>query len=85
MQAPQNVEVRVLNSTNIKVSFDPPDQQMIPGVNLGYKIELWKGTVGVGIPYKRYLNIALCNFYHLFYSAFACTRIQRESCRTLAI
>lgn len=38
MQSPQNLEVEVLNSTSIRVSFDPPDQQMVPGVNLGYKV-----------------------------------------------
>uniref|UniRef100_A0AC34QH49 Thymidine kinase, cytosolic n=1 Tax=Panagrolaimus sp. JU765 TaxID=591449 RepID=A0AC34QH49_9BILA len=52
MQAPQNVHVSVLNSTHIKVSFDPPDQQMISGVNLGYKIEIWKGAAHVGKPFK---------------------------------
>ncbi|KAI6207039.1 hypothetical protein M3Y94_00984300 [Aphelenchoides besseyi] len=46
MQAPQNVQVEVINSTDIRVSFDPLDQQMIPGVNQGYKIEFWKGTPG---------------------------------------
>lgn len=39
MQAPQNIQVNVINSTDIQVSFDPPEQQMIPGVNLGYKVE----------------------------------------------
>lgn len=52
MQAPQNVHVQVINSTNIKVFFDPPDQQMIPGVNLGYKIEIWKGAAHVHQPYR---------------------------------
>uniref|UniRef100_A0A7E4ZS71 Down syndrome cell adhesion molecule-like protein Dscam2 n=1 Tax=Panagrellus redivivus TaxID=6233 RepID=A0A7E4ZS71_PANRE len=52
MQAPQNVLVRVLNSTAIQVSFDPPDQQMIPGVTLGYKIDLWKGPAHEGLPYR---------------------------------
>ena len=52
MQAPQNVHIQVVNSTNIKVFFDPPEQQMIPGVNLGYKIELWKGAAHSGQPYK---------------------------------
>jgi protein sidekick len=46
MQAPNNVQVEVLNSTDIRVSFDPLDQQLIPGVNLGYKVELWKGNPG---------------------------------------
>jgi protein sidekick len=60
MQAPQNVEVRIINSTDIRVSFDPPDQQMIPGVNLGYKIELWKnGQVGVGTPYRALESIQI--------------------------
>ncbi|KAE9550691.1 hypothetical protein FO519_006092 [Halicephalobus sp. NKZ332] len=52
MQAPQNVHVNVLNSTHIRVAFDPPDQQMIPGVNLGYKIELWKGAAHNGEIYR---------------------------------
>ncbi|KAK0397791.1 hypothetical protein QR680_002272 [Steinernema hermaphroditum] len=41
LQSPQNVAVHVLNSTSVSVSFDPPEQQMIPGVNLGFKVELW--------------------------------------------
>lgn len=44
MQAPQNIEIEVVNSTTILVSFDPPEQQMIPGVNLGFKVELWKNS-----------------------------------------
>lgn len=52
IQAPQSVEVRVLNSTDIQVSFVPPDQQMIPGVNLGYKV----GQAGavVDCPLRNY-------------------------------
>lgn len=46
MQAPQNVEVKVLSSTQVEVQFDPLEQQMIPGVNLGYKVEFWKGNTG---------------------------------------
>lgn len=38
MEAPQNIQIIVLNSTVIEVSFDSPEQQMIPGVNLGYKV-----------------------------------------------
>lgn len=38
MQAPQNIQVNILNSTDVQVSFDSPEQQMIPGVNLGYKV-----------------------------------------------
>jgi protein sidekick len=38
LQAPQNVHVKVLSSTAISVSFDAPNQQMVPGVNLGYKV-----------------------------------------------
>uniref|UniRef100_A0A914QBI7 Sidekick n=1 Tax=Panagrolaimus davidi TaxID=227884 RepID=A0A914QBI7_9BILA len=52
MQAPQNVHVQVINSTAIKLSFDPPDQQLIPGVNLGYKIEIWKGPAHFRQPYR---------------------------------
>lgn len=36
--SPYNVAVNVLNSTAIHVSFSPPQQQMVPGVNLGYKV-----------------------------------------------
>ncbi|KAI3421310.1 hypothetical protein GPALN_014929 [Globodera pallida] len=43
LQAPQNVHVKVINSTAILLAFDPPNQQMILGVNLGYRIELWEG------------------------------------------
>ncbi|KAI1726479.1 fibronectin type III domain-containing protein [Ditylenchus destructor] len=51
LQAPQNVKVDVLNSTDIEVSFDPPDPQLVPGVNLGYKIELWK-DFKTGQPFR---------------------------------
>uniref|UniRef100_A0A158Q594 Down syndrome cell adhesion molecule-like protein Dscam2 n=1 Tax=Dracunculus medinensis TaxID=318479 RepID=A0A158Q594_DRAME len=44
-QPPRDVKVRVINSTAISVSFSPPEQQVIPGVNQGYKIEIWKGAV----------------------------------------
>uniref|UniRef100_A0A183C9U8 Ig-like domain-containing protein n=1 Tax=Globodera pallida TaxID=36090 RepID=A0A183C9U8_GLOPA len=46
LQAPQNVHVKVINSTAILLAFDPPNQQMILGVNLGYRIELWEETAG---------------------------------------
>ncbi|CAD5226006.1 unnamed protein product [Bursaphelenchus xylophilus] len=46
MEAPHNVQVTVLSSTEVLVEFDPLDQQMIPGVNQGYKIDFWKGEVG---------------------------------------
>uniref|UniRef100_A0AC35U7G1 B-cell receptor CD22-like n=1 Tax=Rhabditophanes sp. KR3021 TaxID=114890 RepID=A0AC35U7G1_9BILA len=42
LQSPQNVKAKVLNSTAMLVFFDPPDQQMIPGQILGYKVQLWK-------------------------------------------
>ncbi|PAV92252.1 hypothetical protein WR25_09019 [Diploscapter pachys] len=42
-QAPKGVRVHVLNSTAVQVYFTAPDQQRIPGVNLGYKVEFWKG------------------------------------------
>ncbi|TMS37371.1 hypothetical protein L596_004315 [Steinernema carpocapsae] len=44
LQSPQNVAVEVLNSTSVVVAFDPPEQQMIPGVNLGFKLELWQDS-----------------------------------------
>lgn len=37
-QAPKNVIANVINSTAVEVSFTAPDQQRIPGVNLGYKV-----------------------------------------------
>lgn len=52
-QAPHSVKVGVLNSSAIVVSFTPPDQQMIPGVNQGYKIELWKGEVSPSALYRQ--------------------------------
>lgn len=42
MEPPSNVNVTVINSTAVFVSLTPPPQQMVPGVNLGYKV-----TVGV--------------------------------------
>ena len=41
IQAPQNVFADIILSTTVRVSFDPPNQQMIPGVNLGYKVSLF--------------------------------------------
>lgn len=38
IQAPQNVKKNVTSSTSVEISFDPPNQQMVPGVNLGYKV-----------------------------------------------
>ncbi|KFD51708.1 hypothetical protein M513_07404, partial [Trichuris suis] len=46
-EAPVITNVKVINSTAIYVSFRPPDQQMIPGVNLGYKVEAWLGEPGI--------------------------------------
>ncbi|CAD5218681.1 unnamed protein product [Bursaphelenchus okinawaensis] len=46
MESPHNVQVSVQSSTEVLVEFDPVDQQMIPGVNQGYKIEFWKDKVG---------------------------------------
>uniref|UniRef100_A0A7I4YSC4 Basement membrane-specific heparan sulfate proteoglycan core protein n=1 Tax=Haemonchus contortus TaxID=6289 RepID=A0A7I4YSC4_HAECO len=43
-QAPKNVIANVLNSTAVEVTFTAPDQQRVPGVNLGYKVEFWKGV-----------------------------------------
>ncbi|KAK6013259.1 fibronectin type III domain protein [Ostertagia ostertagi] len=39
-QAPKNVIANVLNSTAVEITFTAPDQQRIPGVNLGYKVAL---------------------------------------------
>jgi len=37
--APTRVDVVALTSTSIRVTFTPPPQPTIPGVNLGYKVE----------------------------------------------
>lgn len=37
-QAPKNVQMNVLNSTAVAVTFQQPDEQFINGVNLGYKV-----------------------------------------------
>lgn len=37
-EAPTNLNATILNSTAAFVSFTPPPQQMIPGVNQGYKV-----------------------------------------------
>uniref|UniRef100_A0A8R1IAV5 Uncharacterized protein n=1 Tax=Caenorhabditis japonica TaxID=281687 RepID=A0A8R1IAV5_CAEJA len=42
-QAPKNVRVKIINSTAVGVDFTAPEQQRIPGVNLGYKVQFWKG------------------------------------------
>uniref|UniRef100_A0A0N5BBG1 Down syndrome cell adhesion molecule-like protein Dscam2 n=1 Tax=Strongyloides papillosus TaxID=174720 RepID=A0A0N5BBG1_STREA len=42
LQSPRNIDVDVINSTSINVSFDAPEQQMVPGQILGYRIEMWK-------------------------------------------
>ncbi|KRY55869.1 Protein sidekick -like protein, partial [Trichinella britovi] len=44
--APLLTNVTVINSTAVFIKFNPPSQQMIPGVNLGYKVEAWLGEVG---------------------------------------
>uniref|UniRef100_A0A5S6Q0T3 Protein-tyrosine-phosphatase n=1 Tax=Trichuris muris TaxID=70415 RepID=A0A5S6Q0T3_TRIMR len=46
-EAPVITNASVINSTAVYVSFRPPDQQMIPGVNLGYKVEAWLGEPGI--------------------------------------
>ncbi|CAD6191275.1 unnamed protein product [Caenorhabditis auriculariae] len=45
-QAPKGLRFVVLNSTAIEIDFLAPDQQRIPGVNLGYKLQFWKGEAG---------------------------------------
>ncbi|WKY08323.1 hypothetical protein Q1695_007667 [Nippostrongylus brasiliensis] len=54
-QAPKNVIANVLNSTAVEVTFTAPDQQRIPGVNLGYKVEFWKGTPQHGKLHRQVL------------------------------
>lgn len=51
--APKNVAANVLNSTAVEVTFTAPDQQRIPGVNLGYKVQFWKGAVEQGKLHKQ--------------------------------
>ena len=46
-QAPKRVFGEVINSTAVRVSFTAPDQQRIPGVNLGYKVSEEGFMVGV--------------------------------------
>ncbi|ULT96732.1 hypothetical protein L3Y34_004937 [Caenorhabditis briggsae] len=52
-QAPKNVRVKVLNSTAVSLEFTAPEQQRIPGVNLGYKVQFWKGEPEKGELYKQ--------------------------------
>ncbi|PIO52850.1 fibronectin type III domain protein, partial [Teladorsagia circumcincta] len=54
-QAPKNVIANVLNSTAVEITFTAPDQQRIPGVNLGYKVEFWKGTPQHSNLYRQVL------------------------------
>ncbi|VDM62678.1 unnamed protein product [Angiostrongylus costaricensis] len=54
-EAPKDVAANVLNSTAVEISFTAPNQQRIPGVNLGYKIEFWKGAPQYGNLYRRVL------------------------------
>ncbi|CAB3409107.1 unnamed protein product [Caenorhabditis bovis] len=54
-QAPKNVKVKILNSTAVSVDFTAPDQQRIPGVNLGYKVQFWDGEPEKGKLYKEVL------------------------------
>uniref|UniRef100_A0AAF5DSP0 Thioredoxin domain-containing protein n=2 Tax=Strongyloides stercoralis TaxID=6248 RepID=A0AAF5DSP0_STRER len=42
LQSPRNIDVDIINSTAVNVSFEAPEQQMVPGQILGYKIEMWK-------------------------------------------
>ncbi|RCN25440.1 fibronectin type III domain protein, partial [Ancylostoma caninum] len=52
-QSPKNVIANVLNSTAVQIRFTAPDQQRIPGVNLGYKVEFWKGVPQKGVLYRQ--------------------------------
>ncbi|CAI4226477.1 unnamed protein product [Auanema sp. JU1783] len=52
-QAPKKLNVQVISSTSVEISFLSPDQQRIPGVNLGYKVQLWKGAPDDKAPYKQ--------------------------------
>ncbi|KAK8382212.1 hypothetical protein O3P69_015266 [Scylla paramamosain] len=40
---PKGVEAEAVSSTSIKVSWKPPDPQMINGINQGYKLQAWRG------------------------------------------
>uniref|UniRef100_A0A0N4ZCH2 Basement membrane-specific heparan sulfate proteoglycan core protein-like n=1 Tax=Parastrongyloides trichosuri TaxID=131310 RepID=A0A0N4ZCH2_PARTI len=48
LQSPQHIDVDVINSTAVNVSFEAPEQQMVPGQILGYKIEMWKDSFDNG-------------------------------------
>lgn len=54
---PSDVAVEVLNSTSISLGFVPPPQQMIPGVNLGYKAEFWKNNHNATPELKKSVKV----------------------------
>ena len=37
--SPENLQVTALNSTTLEVRWEPPNQQFINGISLGYKVE----------------------------------------------
>ncbi|UYV77069.1 SDK2 [Cordylochernes scorpioides] len=41
--APTHVKAVALNSTAVRVTWSPPDPQLINGINQGYKMEAWHG------------------------------------------
>ena len=39
VKSPTSIEVEAINSTSVRIQWDPPDAQFINGINQGYKIE----------------------------------------------
>ena len=37
--SPENLQVTAFNSTTLEVTWEPPNQQFINGISLGYKVE----------------------------------------------
>ncbi|KAL0272261.1 UNVERIFIED_CONTAM: hypothetical protein PYX00_005306 [Menopon gallinae] len=43
--APNNIRAVAVNSTAVRVWWNPPNPQKINGINQGYKLQAWKGAV----------------------------------------
>ena len=41
--APTSVSAEPVSSTSVRVSWVPPDPQLINGINQGYKLQAWTG------------------------------------------
>lgn len=42
--APNNIRAVAVNSTAVRVWWNPPNPQKINGINQGYKLQAWKGA-----------------------------------------